>query len=230
MFIPFADKLWIAEGPPVTGIGGFRFPTRMAALGLNDGRIVLWSPVKLTKELCDAAAALGPVQGIVAPNSFHRLFVKDWCEAFPNAQLYGARGLPDKRGDLIFDVEFRNSPISGWKDDIVPVPVPGNVLMNEVVLFHRTSGTAVFTDLLQNMPEGWYSGWRSIVARIDQMVGAEPHVPRKIRLAFNDRPAARGAIEKILGMPVERVVMAHGTPVTEGAGAFLRRAFAWLLK
>jgi hypothetical protein len=54
-------------------------------------------------------------------------------------------------------------------------------------------------------------------------------VPRKLRLAFVGRRKARAALERILGWPVEKVLMAHGTPVERDVPAFLRRAFGWLV-
>ena len=103
-----------------------------------------------------------------------------------------------------------------------------NAIAPEVVLFHRASGTVLFTDLLQQMPRGWYRGWRALVAGLDGMTGPEPAVPRKFRLAFTDRRAARAGIARVLGWPIERVLMAHGTPVTQDARAYLRSAFGWL--
>ena len=49
----------------------------------------------------------------------------------------------------------------------------------------------MFTDLLQQMPQGWYKGWRSLVARLYLMTGPRPQVPRKFRLAFTGRAQAR---------------------------------------
>jgi hypothetical protein len=60
------------------------------------------------------------------------------------------------------------------------------------------------------------------------MVGPEPSVPRKFRVAFTNRRAARDSLEHILAWPAEKVLMAHGTPIERDARAFLRRAFAWL--
>jgi hypothetical protein len=60
------------------------------------------------------------------------------------------------------------------------------------------------------------------------MAGAEPAVPRKFRLAFVNRKIARAAYRQLIAWPTERIVMAHGTPITQDAHAFLRRAFAWL--
>jgi hypothetical protein len=60
------------------------------------------------------------------------------------------------------------------------------------------------------------------------MVGPEPSVPRKFRMAFANRRAARDSLECILAWPAEKVLMAHGTPVETDARAYLRRAFGWL--
>ena len=51
----------------------------------------------------------------------------------------------------------------------------------------------------------------------------------KISTSFTDRRAARACIERILAWPAEKVLMAHGTPVTSDGQAFLRRAFRWLI-
>ena len=91
-------------------------------------------------------------------------------------------------------------------------------------------GTAIFCDLLQQFPPGWFRGWRALVARLDLMTGEKPRVPRKFRLAFTDRLAAREAIERVLSWPAERVLVAHGSPVFKDGQAFLARAFAWLMR
>jgi hypothetical protein len=61
------------------------------------------------------------------------------------------------------------------------------------------------------------------------MLGPEPSVPRKFRVTFTDRQAARASVERILAWPTEKVLMAHGAPVTTDGRAFLRRAFKWLI-
>jgi hypothetical protein len=86
----------------------------------------------------------------------------------------------------------------------------------------------LFTDLIQQLPASLLSGWRALVAKLDLMAGPEPSVPRKFRIAFANRRAARNALERIFAWPAEKVLMAHGTPVEADARAFLRRAFGWL--
>lgn len=108
------------------------------------------------------------------------------------------------------------------------VLVRGNLITTEAVFFHVTSGTVLFTDLIQQIPANLLSGWRAVVAKLDLMVGPEPSVPRKFRFAFTDRRAARASLERILGWPAEKVLMAHGAPVETNGRDYLRRAFGWL--
>jgi hypothetical protein len=224
----FADELWIADGPEVVGGLGFHYPTRTAVVRLTGGDLFVWSPVALTDRLQAEVAALGTVRWLVAPNSLHHMFLRDWKRGFPEAKLFGAPGLAAKRADLSFDGELGDKPEPGWAGDLEQVVFRGNGITTEVVFFHRASRTAIFTDLLQHLPHGWYRGWRALVARLDLMTGPEPAVPRKFRTAFRDRPAARAARDAVLSWPVEKVVIAHGAPVESDGGALLRRAFRWL--
>jgi hypothetical protein len=128
---------------------------------------------------------------------------------------------------LHFSSDLGDHPHADWSGQIDQVIFP-NAIADEVVFFHRDSATVLFTDLLQQMPRGWYRGWRRLVAWLDLMTGAEPQVPRKFRLATRDKPAARAAVATIKAWQPTQVVMAHGTPVTEDPHGVLTRAFAWL--
>ena len=224
----FGPDIWIADGPAVTGVAGFRFPTRMAAIRLADGGLFIWSPVALSPALKAEVEALGPVRHLVAPNSLHYMALPEWQRAFPAAKTHAAPGLAGAAPAIVFDAELGEAPPSDWAADMDQVVMHGNTITTEVVFFHEKSGTAIFTDLLQQFPEGWFRGWRALVAKLDLMREAEPAVPRKFRLAFRDRVAARDGIARILAWPAERVLMAHGTPVMVDGRAFLARAFRWL--
>ncbi len=66
------------------------------------------------------------------------------------------------------------------------------------------------------------------MARLDLMTQAEPAVPRKFRGAFTNKKLARVSLAKILVWPADKVLMAHGAPVTSDGAAFLKRAWKWL--
>jgi len=227
MLEPFGEDIWIAAGPDVVSVG-FRYPTRMAVIRLADGGLFVWSPVTLTLALRAETDALGPVRCIVAPNSLHHLALPQWRAAYPDATLYAAPGLRARRKDIVFDADLGDGAPPAWSGQLDQVVVRGNAITTEIVFFHRASGTALFTDLLQNFPERHFRGMQAIVARLDGMIGAEARVPRKFRLAFTDRKRAREGVDRILAWPTRQVLMAHGAPVRAGGQAYLRRAFEWL--
>jgi hypothetical protein len=226
---PFGPNIWLADGAHAQ-VAGFRYPTRMAVIRLEDGGLLIWSPVALGDELAGQLAALGVVHHLVAPNSLHHLYLGAWQAAYPAARLHAAPGLAAKRPDLRIDVELADAPPGDWPADIDYVLMRGNTITTEAVFFHRSSGTVLFTDLIQQFPPGWFTGWRAVIARLDLMTEAEPAVPRKFRVAFTDRRAGRAALSRILDWPSDKVVMAHGTPVEQDGRAFISSAFGWLAR
>lgn len=220
-------EIWTSNGANVE-VMGFHYPTQMVIIRLQSGDLFIGSPIPLTQALRLAVEALGPVRHIVAPNSLHHLSLPEWQAAYPDAKVYAAPRLRQKRKDIQFDADLGAVPPTDWAKEIDQVLVTGNRITTEVVFFHHKSGTVLFTDLIQQFPSNWFSGWRNWVAKLDLMVGVEPSVPRKFRLAFNNRPAARIAIAHILKWPSKQVLMAHGMPVTTDAPGFIRRAFGWL--
>lgn len=224
----FGPNIWIAEGPTVTAAAGFAYPTRMAVIRLARGDLVIWSPVALSEALATAVNALGMVRFLVAPNGLHHSFLADWQQAYPDATVCAPPGLREKRRDIRFDVDFSDGPVAEWAGEIEFAIMWGNGITTEVVFFHDASRTTIVTDLIQQFPPGWFSGWRALVARLDLMLADEPTVPRKFRLAFTDRQAARQSLATILAWPTERVIMAHGPLIPSDGQAFLRQAFGWL--
>lgn len=229
MLKAFGPDIWIVDGPTVVGGGGFHYPTRMAVIRLLNGDLVLWSPIACSGELQTQLKALGTVRYLAPPNSLHHTFLGDWQQAYPEAAVYAPPGLREKRSDIRFIGDFDDVPIPAWAEEIELVVMRGNAITTEVVFFHRLSGTVMFADLLQRFRPDWFKGWRAVVARLDLMVADEPSVPRKFRVGFTSRRVAREALGLILEWPAEKVLIAHGEPITEGGQAFLRRAFHWLV-
>lgn len=221
------ENIWTAAGPQVRVLG-FGYPTRMAVIRLEDGGLFIWSPTALEPELKAAIDALGPVRHLVSPTAMHHLFLAQWRAAYPEAGLYAPPGLPQRRPDLAFDGDLRDGPGHPWSAEIEQVHFAGNKIAVEVVVFHRPSRTVLFADLIQQLDPATLTGWRKLIARLDLMTGPAPQTPRKFRLAFTDRKAARAALARITAWPARRVLMAHAPPVMEDGQAFLTRTFAWL--
>lgn len=224
---PFGPDIWLSDGA-VIEVLGFRYPTRMAVIHLPGDDLLVWSPTALSDSLRSEIDRLGVVRHLIAPNSLHHLFLQEWREAYPQATLYAAPGLHERRRDLEIDVELTDQRAAAWSDEVDYVLMRGNRITTEAVFFHRRSRTVLFTDLLQQFPPGWFRGWRALVARLDLMTGNEPAVPHKFRVAFTGRSEAREALRQIVAWPSEHVVIAHGAPVRHNGKAFIARAFHWL--
>ena len=227
MLEAFAEGLWIADGP-IVEVAGFRYPTRMTVIRLADGGLLVCSPVRMDDGLRAGIEALGDVRWLVAPNSLHHLFLKDWQDAYPKATTFAPPGLRKKRPDIAFDEDLTDTAPEIWAGEIDQIIVRGSLITSEVVFFHRPSQTVIFTDLIQHFSPGWFSGWRALVAKLDRMTGGLPEVPQKFRNTFINRREARRSIRRILEWPSERVLMAHAPPVTSEGRAFIARAFRWL--
>lgn len=224
---PFAKDIWICDGPSITAAMGFHFPLRMVVMRIEGHKLAVWSPISISPELTAEIDALGRVAVLIAPNSLHDTYIKDWHDAYPEAKLAAAPGLAELRDDLTFDYAISDGFLPESAESI-RATVLNNAITTEVVLFHIPSRTVLFCDLLQNMPHGWFTGWRALVARLDRMTGDTPTVPRKFRMGFRNKAVAQVKVTEILNWPAERVLMAHGTPVTSHGQRFLKRAFSWL--
>jgi hypothetical protein len=227
MLQEFGPDLYVADGPTVSFFG-FPYPTRMAVARLSDGSVWVWSPVALSDELAESVTAIGPVRYIVSPNKIHHLFLAEWTTRWPDAGLYAPPGLAKKRSDLHFDSELGDEPDPAWAADIDQVIFRGSLALEEVTFFHRASRTAIFCDLIQRFPDATATGWRGWIMRMDGLVGEHGSAPRELRASFLRRGRARAARDKVLGWNAERLLIAHGDCVKNGAAAVIERALSWI--
>lgn len=218
-----AGRIFVHEHP--VRLAGARIPTRMTLMVLDDGGVVIHSPVPFDDALRAQTVAIGEVRAIFAPSNCHHLFVPDAHRAFPNVPIYGVPGLEKKRPDL----PLRVLPADLWRDELDRVHV-GNRVMHELVLFHRASNTVVATDLVENFRDetpgvDWLG--RTYV-KMCQMWNTPRPAP-ELRLFTRDRAAARDALERILAWDFERMVIAHGELFERGAKSALREAWGFVL-
>jgi len=228
MLKPFADELWIAEGPVVQFMGLFPYPTRMAVVRLQDGGLWIWSPIALDARLESEVLALGTPRELVAPNKLHHLYLAAWAERFPDARLWASPGLARKRADLHFHDVLGDAADSAWAGQIDQALLRGSFFLDEMFFFHRRSRTAIVCDMVQRFPRGSIGGWREWMMRMDGLVLPNGSSPRDARASFWKRSAARASRDTLLGWEPERLVVAHGECVETGARDILARALAWL--
>jgi len=163
------------------------------------------------------------------------MFVGDYIKTWPSAKLYGPPGLvgdiPDFRArvgarrDLKLDAMLGDAPPAEWAGEIDQHLFKGATGLNEVVFFHRPTRSAIFSDLVFNVPAEFKDGWLfyTIVGGRGQF---GPH--RLIRMMIRNRKAARESVAKILEWDFDRVIVTHGDVLESGGKAKFAQAFSYL--
>ncbi|MCB9664494.1 MAG: DUF4336 domain-containing protein [Alphaproteobacteria bacterium] len=225
--VAVAPGVWVAQVPLV--FHGLRLGARMTVLDTGAG-LVVCSPVPADPALVDAVQALGPVRWIVAPNPLHHLFVDAWHAAVPEAELWAAPGLAERRPDLPWTGTLERAEDAPWDRPVVDVVVfRGGRMMVEVGLMHHPSGTLVLADLVQNLGQdparfSWVQRFGLAVLGMAQ----RPSPPPEYKLTVDDPATLRRAIDGVLAWEVERIVIAHGPVVHAQAEVVLADAFAFV--
>jgi hypothetical protein len=221
---PLAENLWVATRPLTLWVGDVG--TRMTVIRLRGGDLFLHSPVSLDSPLREALDRIGRVRWVVGPSKVHHFYLGEYALAYPEAELCGALGLPEKRRDLRFQRVLDGEPVPGWEGQIQHLLFAGAPRINEVVFLHRSSRTLLLTDLAFNVKSG--PGDRAKL--LHWLLGATdrfgPH--RLVRSMIRDREAARRSVAEILSWDFDRVVVTHGEVLEHGGQLALRAGFAWL--
>lgn len=222
MLTRHAQDLWSVPAPQT--FLGWQLHTRTTLVRLGGGGLWVHSPITLSDELKAEVSALGEVRYVVAPTTFHHLYVQDWLDAWPTATLYGAPGLGKKRRDLAFAGELDGTVALPFADEIDAVHhLPCNKVLAETTFVHRASRTAISTDLMVNLdpPTDFWTrqyGWIAAVK------WNEPTVSRPLRIAWK----GRATVDELLGKDFDRITLAHGHVIETGGQQALEKAFGWL--
>lgn len=208
--------------------GGIHFRGRMTVVRLKTGEILLHSPIPLDDKLAAEIEALGEVKYLVAPCGFHHLHLPAAIERYPDAKVYGAQGLDEKRKDISFDAMLTSEVPTELEDDFAMAMVDGSPQMNEVVFFHKPTQTLIVTDLVFNIHE--VANFRSKFLFWFMGAWKKPAQSRLWRMLTKDRQAAGSSVHKILQMDFTRVVMAHGRILEENAKEQFTQAVSWMLQ
>ncbi|AKT38043.1 DUF4336 domain-containing protein [Chondromyces crocatus] len=220
---PFGPGLWLLAAP--LKMLGLQLGTRMTVIRLDDGSVVLHSPVVIDDTLAKEIEAIGPVRHIIAPNTFHHLYVGSARDHWPEARVYGPEALKKKRPDLRLDTYLNENADLPFASELQPVTIDGT-LFHETVLVHKATKTLVSSDLLENFPDCDHLLTR-IYLKVNGVYG-KPGWSRILRLAYRDHKAARASMNRLLALDFDRVILAHGVPVERDAHDVIEASYKFL--
>ena len=210
---------------------GFNIGTRMTVIRLNDGNLFLHSPTKLTNKLKTELDKIGKVRFLIAPNKLHHMYINEYSYAYPDAEIFAAKDLLEKRKDLRFIGVLDNCPRKEWNESIDQVLFQGSIFTDEVIFFHKESQTLIVTDLLEQYDEmGYFQGFKEKIIAFLLGIYKTPGLPIDEKLFVMNKKVARESIERILMWDFNKIIMAHGPLIRNNAKDLFFNAFKWLLK
>jgi hypothetical protein len=156
------------------------------------------------------------------------LHLADAQARYPEARIYLAPGLQEKRSDLTPAVTLTNDPPEGWAADLDQCVLDGVPTFNEVAFLHRASRTLILTDHLFHLD----ASSPAVARMLGVMLGVRraPGFPLDARLFFvKDRDALSRSLKQVLSWDYDRVVLTHGRIVETGGKSAMRAAYRFLL-
>ncbi len=217
------DDVWTASAAQT--MLGLHLGTRMTVVRLPSGGLWVHSPIALDDEGHAALRALGPVEHIVAPNLYHHLHVGPMATAHEGSVVHARPRLRKKRADLQIHADLDGSAPHAWGGALQPVHI-GGTMLDEVVFLHPPSRLLISCDLVEN-----FTSCPHLLTRVYLKMGGiyqKPGLARPLRLVFRDRQRARAAIDKVIGLPFDGIVLSHGDLIAEGGPDVVAATYQWL--
>jgi len=224
------DQIWILEYP--VRFAGMDIFGRTTIIRLENGDLIVHDPCKIDDSTKGEIDEIGKVKYIIAPGSYHYLFVTDFQKKYPNAETFICPGLERKRPDIKFDWILGNKPDHRWEDAIEQVLVQGTKIIWEVAFYHKSSRTLILVDLLENIGDDYQHEaglllqfwWKAILRMWNN-----PKPAPEYQMGWGNKAIVKIALEKILGWDAKRVIIAHGENIEEQVNETLAKAWKRIL-
>ena len=204
----------------------------MTIVRFDNGDLLIHDPCEINGLIKREIDAIGEVRYIIAPGSYHHLFVTDFQQKYPQAETFLCPGLERKRPDINFDWILGNRPDHRWENVFDQVVVQGTKYMWEVAFFHKPSKTLILVDLLENIGDDFRHPtslllrfWWKVVYRMWNNPKAAP----EYQMGWGKKDIVKKALNRILSWKPERIILAHGELVESNTQSVLTSAWQKVL-
>jgi hypothetical protein len=215
----------------------------------------VFSPVALTPEVKATVKELGNnVAYLAALDIEHHIFLSDWHSAYPNAQVIGPEGLPEKRAadkSITYKVPFTtvftakskgSTTISEEFDRDFEYEYVDAHPNKEIVFFYKPEKTLIEADYMFNLPateqysrtgepanEGLLT---NLFVRLNNTAGTAIW-QKRLRwyvISRKDRAGFNVSTKRVDKWDFNRIIPCHGDVIEEDGKGIFRKVFEWHLK
>jgi hypothetical protein len=168
---------------------------------------------------------LGRVTHLVAPSTFHYLYLDESRAAFPDAAVHLVPGLRERRPAVGAGHVLGDPTPADWEGQIDHAILGPTRGASEAAFLDRASRTLILTDLAFNMQSA--TNW------IDQLYWRMSGVWHRFgptllvaNVLLREPHLVRPFLERILAWDFDRIVVGHGDVVARDGHAIFAEAFA----
>ncbi|RMD42690.1 hypothetical protein DV735_g2462, partial [Chaetothyriales sp. CBS 134920] len=236
---------------PFLRFGLVKVGGRGTLVKLKTGSLAIFSPTALTPEVKQKVDSLGgKLKYIIANDYEHHIFVTPWAKAYPDADVIGVEGLPEKREkdpdtagikfSQVFTaknkLEVELAPEFRDEFDVEYFDAHAN---KELVVNHKPSRTLIQADLIWNLPAIEQFSKTDIDPRsgfFTQLFGAffslrGDYTWQKrfwwYAAAGKNRPGFKDSLDRIAKWDYDRIIPAHGEVIETGGKKVVEQLGDW---
>jgi hypothetical protein len=192
-----------------------RLERRMTVIRLKNGRLVVFSAIALDDDQMQVLEDFGEPGFLVVPNPLHRNDAYIWKQRYPRLVVVAPSGAR-RQVEEVVPVDT-SQPDFG--DEVHFLEVAGTEGRESALEVREGEHLSlVLNDIVGNLPAS-----AGFVLRTLGFAADRPRIPRSIRMALvKNKSALRAQLEAWARHPIERILLSHGSPITEGASEVLR--------
>ncbi|KIW99867.1 uncharacterized protein Z518_10795 [Rhinocladiella mackenziei CBS 650.93] len=235
---------------PFLRFGRIKIGGRGTLVKLQTGNVAVFSPVALTPDVKAKVQSMGPPKYIIAPDIEHHIFISTWSAEYPEAEIIGMEGLPEKRESdpATKGIKFTHVFSAKNKLDLHVTPEfdeefsyeyfhsHGN---KELVFLHKPTGTMIEADLLFNLPATeQYSktGINPQSGILTKLFGGIMNTRGDMiwqkrflwyAAAGKDRAGFAESAKRIKQWDYDRIIPCHGDVIETGGKSIMDKALVW---
>ncbi|KAF7513540.1 hypothetical protein GJ744_008834 [Endocarpon pusillum] len=236
---------------PFARFGLFKVGGRATIVQLQTGALAVFSPVALTDDVRSKVQSMGNnVKYISAMDIEHHIFITPWAKAYPQAEVIGVEGLPEKREKdpatkgITFSHVFTQSNkkdmrISEEFDEEFEYEFLHSHPSKELIYYHKPSKTMIQADFIFNLPayeqysksgEGATSG--VLTKLFTGVMNTRNDITWQRRfvwyvLSSKDRAGFSESVKKMKRWELQRIVPSHGDVIESEAQSVFDKITQW---
>lgn len=224
---------------------------RATIVKLQTGALAVFSPVALTDDVQSKIQSMGSnVRYISAMDIEHHIFITPWAKAYPQAEVIGMEGLPEKRekDPSTKGIKFSHVFTKGNKNDMriseefdreFEYEYIHSHMSKELVYYHKPSRTMIEADFIFNLPahEQYSKSGESATSGIfTKLANSLMNTRNEIiwQRRFNwylvgarDRAGFSESVNRMKRWDLQRIIPSHGDVVESGAQGVFDKITLW---